>query len=188
VNITRRIVIRQVAVSVGTEETIAPEETTNITVYGFNSGTMRLKEVPANWRVTATDPSGLKTTPSSDALPYETASNDTLGAVFGTVGFPTYELTVVPNETGNYTMRAEAFQGESKASHEFTVEVQNRTEHESGVSGALYESVTGVDQQLQRQDVLGLITAYVTNGEFNGLALERSDVLALINYYVNSGS
>ena len=56
----------------------------------------------------------------------------------------------------------------------------------SGVDDNVTAAVAGTDGAVDRQDVLDMVTGYLTGGSVDGVSITREDVLALVQYYLVS--
>jgi len=59
--------------------------------------------------------------------------------------------------------------------------------HPSGTTQAVFEAVTGQSgdaETLQRQDVIGAVSAYLSDQPINGESLTRQDVIDLVRWYL----
>ena len=170
--------------SVDVPSVVASGAGVNAVVSANQTGTLRIRNVSEGWTVTSTDPSTLTTNPAPGELPYETRANDTLGHLFSTVGEHGFTVSMTaPNQTGTYNFTAESTRNGTNAVRTFSIEVRNRTEHESGVSQRKFETVAGSDG-IGRQDILDLVGSYIRNEPLGDVDFDREDVLKLVQYYI----
>jgi hypothetical protein len=173
-------------VSVDADDRIGTGEQTTITLSGENTGELTLDGDVGGWVVNETDPGTLLTSPNPQQTPLVSEGNDTWGHVFGTIGNNSFEVTVTaPEEAGTYSFTATSATENASAEQTFTIEVTNRTEHESGVSQQVFDAAAGDDGTLSRADVVATVRGYIAGGAVNGVSLSRTEVITLVTYYIS---